>query len=58
MLNVPRQTHKYLIEPLSEKKHINAVIYKRFLNFIIQIEKSSKKLPKKLFKLIKMTYLA
>ena len=44
---------KYFIEPLSEKKHINSVIYKRFLNFMKQIQKSSKKLPKKLLELIR-----
>ena len=53
MLNLPRETHKYFIEPLSEKKHINGIIYKRFLNFTKQIQKSSKKLPKTLFKLVK-----
>ena len=53
MLNIPRETHKYLIEPLSETKHISSVIYQRFLNFIQQINKSSKKLPKKLLKVLK-----
>ena len=48
MLNIPRETHKYLIEPLSETKHISSVICQRFLNFIQQINKSSKKLPKKI----------
>ena len=31
ILNVPRETHKYFIEPLSQQKHIRAVLMKRFL---------------------------
>ena len=53
MLNIPRETHRFFIEPLSENKHIKSVLIKGFLSFTEQIRKSSKKLPKKLYDLIK-----
>ena len=42
MLNLPIQTHRKLIEPLSQTPHIRSVLMRRFLNFLEQIEKSSK----------------
>ena len=42
MLDVPRETHRYLIEPLSKTKHIKTVLIRRFLSFIQQIRKSNK----------------
>ena len=38
-----RETHRRLIEPLSEVKHVKFILLKRFLTFIKQIQKSSKK---------------
>ena len=43
----------YFIEPLSGESHIRKVLIKRFLSFIEHIKKSPKKLPEKLFELIK-----
>ena len=43
MHRLDRQTHKYLIEPISETKHIMFHLHKRFINFMRKI-KSSKKL--------------
>ena len=40
--NLPRNSHKYLVEPVSECEHIKKTFIKRFLNYISQIEKSSK----------------
>ena len=46
MMDLPRGTHRRLIEPLSEVTHIKTVLMKRFLNFVQQIKKSSKKASK------------
>ena len=40
MLNLPIQTHRKLIEPLSQTPHIRSVLMRRFLNFLEQVEKS------------------
>ena len=53
MLNLPLQTHRYLIEPLSGTKHIRFHLIKRFLSFINQIEVSNKRASKQLLKTIK-----
>ena len=42
MLDIPRETHRYLIDSLSNTKHIKIILIKRFLTFIDQIRKSSK----------------
>ena len=42
MLNLPRGTHRRLIEPLSKVQHIKFVLVKRFLSFIQQIRHSNK----------------
>jgi hypothetical protein len=44
MLNIDFQTHRYLIEPLSCRRHIKFSLLKRFLTFIEKI-KDSKKTP-------------
>jgi hypothetical protein len=43
MMDLPRETHRRLIEPLSGVKHVKFLMLKRFLTFIEQIRKSSKK---------------
>ena len=48
MLDLPRETHRRLIEPLSEVRHIKFVLLKRFLSFIQQIQKSTKMASKAL----------
>ena len=45
-MDLLRGTHRKLIEPLSEVTHIKTVMMKRFLNFVQQIKKSSKKASK------------
>ena len=42
MLGLPRETHRYLIEPLTEKRHIKFDLITRFLNFTRKIKKSKK----------------
>ena len=46
MLNLPLQTHKYLIEPLSAQPHLRFLLYKRFINFRLKIINSSKDILK------------
>ena len=42
MLGLPRETHRYLIEPLTEKRHIKFDLISRFLNFNTKIKNSKK----------------
>ena len=42
MLGVPRETHRYFIEPLSGRLHIKSELIKRFLSFISNIRRSKK----------------
>ena len=46
MMNLPLETHKYLIEPLSEQTHLRFLLYKRFLSFRQKILNSSKEILK------------
>ena len=42
MLNLHRETHRYIIEPISEVKHIKFSLLKRFLKFSNALASSSK----------------
>ena len=53
MFHLPLDTHRNLIEPIAGTSHVKIVLQKRFLSFVEQIKKSSKKLPKLMFNLIK-----
>ena len=46
MLDLPRETHRYLIEPLSNTLHIRKILVQRFLKFLQQIRNSGKKSTK------------
>ena len=46
MLDLPRETHRYFIEPLSNTFHIRKILIQRFLKFIRQIRNSNKKSTK------------
>ena len=48
MFDLPLSTHMNLIEPISGYPHLKTLLAKRFLNFIAQIEKSSKLISKQL----------
>ena len=43
MLSLPRRTHRYFLEPLSDTHHIVKSIKKRFLGFLDKIRSSKKK---------------
>ena len=49
MCNIPRETHKYLIEPITEKRHLKFILIQRFLNFKKQVNKSPKNIIKLMF---------
>ena len=53
MFDLPLQTHRYLIEPISKTKHLKFVLIDRFLSFLNQIVKSKKLIPKQLLSFIK-----
>ena len=53
MYDLPMQTHRYLVEPVSGQAHVKKLLIKRFLSFIKQIEKSKKMLPIQLLQVIK-----
>ena len=42
MLGVPRNTHRYFIEPLSDTRHAMLSIYRRYIKFVKSIEECSK----------------
>ena len=43
MLSLPRNAHRYLIEPLSRKQHIIKSLKKRFISFISKLRSSRKR---------------
>ena len=49
MLGIPRNSHRYFIEPLSETKHITFSLLKRYIKFVDSIESSKSVLRKMLF---------
>ena len=53
MYGLPRETHTYFVEAISERPHLKTILINRFLNFIRQIEKSKKCAIKKVLKTIK-----
>ena len=42
MLSIPREAHRYFIEPLSGRLHIIKALRKRFRNFLLRIKQSQK----------------
>ena len=53
MYGLPKETHSYFVEAISERPHLKTFIIKRFLNFTKQIEKSKKVALKSLLNTIK-----
>ena len=51
--DLPRTTHRYFIEPISDQIHLKKILIMRFVSFIKQIEKSSKMVPKCLLNIVK-----
>ena len=53
LLGIPRNTHRYSIEPLSGTPHIMLSLFKRFLNLINSIKNSSKGILYNMLNIIK-----
>jgi hypothetical protein len=53
MYDLPYATHRFFVESVSGQIHLKNILMKRFLGFLSQIEKSSKKLPLKLLNVVK-----
>jgi hypothetical protein len=53
LFDLPLQTHRSLIEPVSHVKHVKFLLMKRFLSFLSQIKNSDKAAPKVLLECIK-----
>ena len=49
MWNLPIETHRYLIEPVSQQQHMIFILYKRQIGFKSQVNRSSKKVLKHLY---------
>ena len=53
MLDIPRETHRFLIEPLSERTHLKSILIQRFINFEKQVKKCPKQVMKSMFEICK-----
>ena len=53
LLNLPRNAHRYLIEPISNTRHIISSLYSRFVRFIDKIKSCNKSAILNLFHTIK-----
>ena len=52
--NLPRNTHRYLVEPISEIPHAKTTLIKNFLGLIDQIQKTHKTVARNLLETIKL----
>ena len=53
MLGIPRNSHRYFVEPLSDTKHIMFSLFKRYIKFVDSIASSSKMALKKMLSTIR-----
>ena len=51
--DLPRSTHRYFVEAVTNQKHVKSVLIKRFLSFIDQIQRCPKDIVRHLLSLIK-----
>ena len=49
MYDLPRESHRYFVEEVSESPHIKRTLIKRFLSFIESIKSSKKKCLRNVF---------
>ena len=52
MFDLPRETHCYLVEAVSQQDHVKTILSKRFLNFIQSIRSSQKQALKDMLKVV------
>ena len=53
MLSSPRNTHRYLLEPLAETPHINKFLWKRFVTFVGSIADGNKTVLRRVLDLVR-----
>ena len=53
MLGLPRESHRYFIEPLSSTKHIRFALMERYIKFAKSMEMSEKMILRKTFRSVK-----
>ena len=49
LLGLPRQSHRYFVEPLSGARHIQYSLFERYIRFVKNIESSEKRALRKAF---------
>ena len=52
MLGIPRNTHRFCIEPLTVTQHIKFSVLKRFVNFVNTIESSTKHVLRNMLEIV------
>ena len=53
MMDIPRNTHRYFLEPLTGTQHIHFSLYRRFLKFVNNIKNSKKSTMRHMLSVIK-----
>ena len=53
MFDIPRTTHRYLVQPITEVPHIKTILIRRFLSFLHQLQNCPKQIVGNLLNLIK-----
>ena len=53
MYGLNRETHRYFLEPLTDKPHIKKILAQRFIKFTSSINKSKKVALPKIFNIVK-----
>ena len=58
MYNLPRSTHNYIIEPITESQHVKFIMMKRFVKFTEKIRQSNKVALRSLYRAIRKNTLS
>ena len=53
VFDLPYNTHRCLIEPITGRRHLRIILMKRFMSFVSQIKKSTKQIPKQMLRIIR-----
>ena len=53
LLGLPRNAHRYFLEPLTNLKHITFSLYSRFLKFIESLKSSEKSILRNIFQIVR-----
>ena len=53
MLGIPRNSHRYFFEPLSDTKHTTFSLFKRYIKLVDSIESSSESVLKRMLRIVR-----